>query len=209
MADVKISDLSANATPATSDLLEIETSGGTSYKQTLKASVAAAVSPQFWLSGEGITPTTTNGCAYPAIFEMSTNKNCYKMPAFDASTEEYGDVSFPMPSDYDGGTVTAIFYWTANSTSTNNVIWGLKAVAMADDDTMDVAYGTAKEVTDANKSTAYDLNVTAATSALTIAGTPAAGKLVNWRIYRKAADGSDNLAVDALLKGVMITYTRA
>ena len=169
---------------------------------------AKPVSAQFWLSAAGITPRTTGGCAYPAAVEMSTNKNNHKVAAFDQTTQEFGQWVHALPSDYGGGTVTAIFYWTANSTSTNSAVWGLQAVTMADDDALDVAFGTAQEVADANKSTAYDLNVSAATSAITIAGTPAAGELINWQIYRDVADGSDDLAVDALLIGVMITYTR-
>lgn len=166
-------------------------------------------SAQFWLSAAGITPRTTGGCAFPATVEMSTNKNNHKVAAFDQTTQEFGQWSYALPSDYGGGTVTATFYWTANSASTNSAVWGLQAVAVADDEALDVAFGTAQEVADANKSTAYKNNISAASSAITIAGTPAAGELVNWQIYRDPDDGSDTLAADALLIGVMITYTRA
>lgn len=171
--------------------------------------LSTAVSAQFWLSAAGITPRTTNPCGDPVAVEMSTNKNNLKAAAFDQNTQEFGQWVHALPSDYGGGTVTATFYWTANSTSANSVVWGLQAVAMADDDTLDVAFGTAQEVADANKAAAYDHNISAASSAITIAGSPAAGELVNWQIYRDPADGSDTLAADALLIGVMITYTRA
>jgi hypothetical protein len=105
--------------------------------------------------------------------------------------------------------VTAIFYWTAATASTASVVWGLAGVCVADDETLDVAFGTPVALVDANKSTAYDNNITSETSAITIAGTPTAGELVNWQLYRDATHGSDTLAVDALLIGVMITYTRA
>jgi hypothetical protein len=44
-------------------------------------------------------------------------------------------------------------------------------------------------------------------SAITIAGTPAAGDVVFFRIFRKAADGSDTLAVDARLHAIWLTIT--
>jgi hypothetical protein len=167
------------------------------------------ISSQFWLSGAGGWPSATAPCAYPTQVEMPTNDVNLKTLDFDKDTQEHAEWTFGMPSDYGGGTVTAIFYWTANSTSTNSVIFGLQARCFTDDDALDQAFGTAQEVTDANKATAYDLNKTAATAAITIAGTPAAGKMVQWKAYRKAADGSDNLAVDAKLIGIQITYTRA
>jgi len=170
---------------------------------------AKPVSAQFWLSGAGITPSTTAGCADPAKTETSTYKRNSKTADFDQTTQEHGEWLYALPSDYGGGTITAVFFLQANSTSTNSVIWGLQATCFADDDAIDAAWGTAQEVTDANKSTANDVNITGATSAITIAGTPAAGKLISWRAYRKAADGSDNLAVDAKLIGIQITYTRA
>lgn len=168
----------------------------------------SAVSAQFWLSGAGGWPSTSSGCALPAQTEMATNDVNLKTLDFDQTTQEHSEWTFAMPSDYGGGTITAVFHWMANSTSTNSVIWGLQARCFTDDDALDQAFGTAQEVTDANKATAYDLNITAATAAITIAGTPAAGKLVQWKAYRKAADGSDNLAVDAKLAGIQITYTR-
>jgi len=112
-----------------------------------------------------------------------------------------------MPSDYNAGTVTAVFYWTAASGS-GDVIWGLQGMSGGNDDALDIAYGTAQEVTD-TLIAAGDVHVTAATSAITIAGTPSAGDFVNFRVYRKAADGADTLAADARLLGVRVTFTRA
>ena len=164
------------------------------------------ISSQFMLSGWA--PTTTSGFTRGTLIETSTNKVNIVNNSFPNGSQTYGFLNFPMPSDYDGGTVTATFYWTANSTSTNSVIWGLAGVAFADNDALDTAYGTAQEVTDANGSSAYTERTSAASSAITIAGTPTAGKMVSWRVYRKGS-GSDNLAVAASLIAVLVTYTRA
>jgi len=140
---------------------------------------------------------------------MTTNDVDIQAAAFDAAADEFMQWTIAMPSDYDGGTVTAVFYWTANSTSTNSVVWGLQGRSYGDDEAFDQVWGTAQTVTDANKSTARDLNITAATSAITLAGTPAASELAQFRAYRNADDGADDLAVDAELIGVMVTFTRS
>lgn len=169
------------------------------------------VNSQIQLMGTSITPAKTNGCADPGstILEMSTNKNTIKVPAFDKDTVEYGDWWHELPADYDGGTITYHVNWTHPSTSTNfNVAWALKAVAIGDGGTLDASYGSAIQVNDTGGNTNY-LYRSPESSALTIAGSPTAGKLVNWRIYRVANDATnDTLAVDAYLIGVTITYTR-
>ena len=63
-------------------------------------------------------------------------------------------------------------------------------------------------MTDAGSGMANQVLISAATGAITLAGTPAAGELVQFRVYRDSANGSDNLAdiIDAitLLRSVTI-----
>jgi hypothetical protein len=58
-------------------------------------------------------------------------------------------------------------------------------------------------------STANQVRISAATSAMTIAGSPAAGDLAQFRIGRLGGHANDTLTVDARLLGVLINYTRA
>jgi hypothetical protein len=153
-----------------------------------------------------MTARTTNGAAAGSV-ESTTNKIMVKTLDFDASTEEYAQFQVRMPKSWDEGTITAAFTWTANSTSTNSVVWGLQAVALTNDETIDTAFGTGQTVTDANTATAYQAHLTGATSAITIGSSPAAQDLVVFQVYRKAADAADTLAVDALLMGVTLYYT--
>jgi hypothetical protein len=164
---------------------------------------------QLFLTAAGMWPSTTSGMATNAKTESSTNKvNIYSLDASDSGGKLYAEATVAMPSDWDGGTVTAAFYWTAAGTSTNAVVWGLQGRSYGDSETIDQAYGTAGEVSDAHTSTALQVQITSATSAITLAGTPAAGELVNFRVYRDSANGSDTLAATALLLGVMVNYTR-
>ena len=161
--------------------------------------------------GAGAMASLITGGASPNQIEIGgTNKrNMFVQDFADGASALGVEFSIVLPSDYDGGTMTAQFFWTANSTSTNSVFWKIAGVCFADDGTLDVAMGTYQSVTDANKSTAYDLNISDATSDITIAGTPAAGKLCNFKILRDPTDGSDTLAATARLISVVLTYTRA
>jgi hypothetical protein len=153
-------------------------------------------------------PSATAGCATNTKSESATNDINFYTLDFDTTTQEHCEGTIAMPSDYDGGTVTATFYWTATGTSTNNVQWACQAVSWTDAQDIDaIDFGTVQVISDAHTSTALQVQKTSATPAITIANSPAAGDLVQFRIYRDV--GNDNLAVDALLIGAMIAYTRA
>jgi hypothetical protein len=152
-------------------------------------------------------PSATGGCAALATLATSANHPDLQSLDFDSTTAEYAQFSIAMPKSWNEGTVTASFIWAHPATATNfGVRWGLQAVAVSDDDTIDVAYGTAQEVTDTGGTTS-DLYRSAETSAITIAGTPAAEDTVYFRVYRDPANGGDTLAVDAKLLGVVVHIT--
>jgi hypothetical protein len=204
MANVLISDLTENTNPAVTDWLEMLTSGGLSRKVSM-LNFLNKVYGGFVLTS-GMWVSITSGGAGAVKQEMSTNKqNCNQLQFVNGSTTYY-ECAFPMPADYNGGTVAAVFYWSANSASTNSVTWGLQARCYADGDAIDQAWGTAQEVSDANGASAFTQRISSATSAITIGGSPAANQLVRWRAYRKTGD---TLAVTALLDCIQIGYTRA
>lgn len=151
-----------------------------------------------------LSPTTTTPCSSVTTVEAGTNDIDYKVLDFDQSTEENAYINFVMPDSYDGGTLTAQFVWTT-AASSGNVIWGIKGRALADDGAIDQSYGTAQEVTDGFLA-AGDIHVSSATSAMTLAGSPAGGQFVHLKVYRKAADGSDTLNGDARLIAVKLEY---
>jgi hypothetical protein len=111
-----------------------------------------------------------------------------------------------MPSDYNGGTITAVFYWTT-TVGTGSVVWGIAGRAYAAGELLDQAFGTAQSVTDASTG-ANDVEISAATAAITLGGTPAASEYVQFRMFRDGANASDNITVDCNLLQVRITYTR-
>lgn len=161
-------------------------------------------STNVWIPAAQWIPRTTTGCGINSL-EASTNKVNYDVLEFDPSTAEYAQVAIVMPSNWNAGTVTAKFHWTAASGS-GSVVWGLSGRAYADNNALDQATGTAQTVTDTLLTAAYE-HITSATSAITLAGSPAAGQMVIFQLYRDATNGSDTLATDAQFLGVEINYT--
>ncbi len=159
------------------------------------------------LPAAAMSPTTTAGCAAAATVEAGTNDVDYKVLDFDQSTEENAFVSFAMPDSWDGGTILASFIWTT-AASSGDVIWGAKGRSFANDDAIDQAYGTAQTVTDTFIAAA-DVHISAATSAITLAGTPAGGQWVQLKIFRDADAAGDTLNGDARLIAVSIKYKLA
>lgn len=159
------------------------------------------------LPASALSPTTTAGCAAISTVEAGTNDVDYKVLDFDQTTEENCFVSFAMPDSWDGGTILASFTWTTTASS-GDVIWGLKGRSFANDDAIDQAYGTAQTVTDSFIA-AGDIHISAATSAITLAGSPAGGQWVQLKIFRDADDAGDTLNGDARLIAVSIKYKLA
>jgi hypothetical protein len=156
------------------------------------------------LPAAALSPTTSSGCASVATVEAGTNDVDYKVLDFDQTSLENAFAIFSMPDSWDAGTITAKFIWTT-AASSGNVIWGIKGRAFADDAAIDQAYGTEQEVTDGFLA-AGDIHISSATGAMTFAGSPAGGQLVQLKIYRKASDGSDTLNGDARLIAVVLEY---
>lgn len=168
--------------------------GGTIGKQTI------------WVPAAAMVAATTSGAASGQV-EEATNAHNYSTLDFDASADEYACFEIAFPKGWDEGTVTFIVYWSSTAADTDGVSWALQGVAVSDNENSDVAYGTAIVVDDANQGAAGELLVAAESSAVTIAGTPAAGDLVQFRIFRDVSDANDTATEDAQLRGVKILYT--
>ena len=129
----------------------------------------------------------------------------YRTLDFDTTTQESAQFLIPMPKGWNESTVTFQACWTAASGS-GGVAWDLAGVAFSDDDALDTAFGTAQQVTDTLLS-AGDAHWTSESSAITIAGSPAANDLVIFRVRRVPADASDTLGVDAKLIAIRLFIT--
>jgi len=159
-----------------------------------------------WVPAAAMYAPTTNP-ADAAQVETTATRPDLKVFDFDAGTKQYTQFTVAMPKSWNEGTVTYQVYWSPSSTNTDNCIFGLQGVACADNDTIDVAYGTAIEVTDAGIGTVEDQQVSSESGAVTIAGSPAANEQTYFQLYRDAADGSDTFTGEARVLGIKIFYT--
>ena len=149
---------------------------------------------------------TTNGAAAGTV-ETTTNKVMLKTLDFDTATQEFAQFQIRMPKSWNVSTVTFTPVWSHASTSTNfGVVWALEAVALSDDDAGDTAFGTAQTSTDTGGTT-NDIYIGPESSAITIGATPAAQDYVVFQVKRNVSDGSDTMAVDARLHGIVLHFT--
>ena len=170
--------------------------------------VNAAIGKQsMWIPATAMYPTATAGCAEIASVETTAGRPDMKVLDFDASSDENAQFSVAMPSYWNEGTITYQVYWTTTATDTDGVAWSLSGVCVSDNDTIDVAFGTAVVVTDDALGAAEDLCVTAESGSVTLGGSPAAGDLAYFNIERDVSDSNDDMTEDARLIGIKIFYT--
>ena len=158
-----------------------------------------------WIPAGAMWPRTTNGPAALAQTELSTNKVNFKSLDFDQTTQEFAQCEVTFARNYNNGTIKATPYWTFASGS-GGVVWGFSGLSLRDDDAMDAAMGTAQTSTD-TALTANDLHIGPQSAAITLAGTVADKNMNYLQVSRNPSDGSDTLAADAKLLGVVIEYT--
>jgi hypothetical protein len=154
-----------------------------------------------------MTPTVSNGCTYPISIETTAGRPDMNVMDFDASADEHAQFQIALPKAWDLGTVAFQAFWTTTATDADGIAWGLQGVAVADNGTIDVAYGTAIVVTDDNQSAAEDQLVTAESAAVTIAGSPAVDEMCFFRVFRDVSDANDDMAEDARLIGIKLHFT--
>jgi hypothetical protein len=159
-----------------------------------------------YVPASAMISATTNGPS-SAQLESTTNKLNYSTLDFDGTTQEYAHFQVAFPKNWDEGTVTFKAFWSTTNTGTAGVAIGLQGIATSDADTIDTAFGTAVYVTDAGQSSAAKQYVTAESGAVTIAGSPAEGDMVYFRVTRDPANGSDTMSEDMRLIGIQLFFT--
>ena len=159
-----------------------------------------------WVPASAMYGATTNGADAQQV-ETTATRPDLKVLDFDKDTDEFAQFSVAFPKSWNEGTITYQVYWTPGSTNTGDCIFGLQGVACADNDTIDVAYGTAVNVTDAGIGTVEDQQISSESGAVTIAGSPAAGEITYFQLFRDANAGGDTFTADARVIGVRIFFT--
>lgn len=155
---------------------------------------------------------TTNG-AQSAQVEISAGQPEPETFDFDGgATEEAVQFFWPMPKSWDGGTISYKVHYMVSAAVSTSVTFALAARAFANDDSLNQAYGTAQAITDVYTGTSNDLAITGEPStAVTVAGSPAGGQLVYFKLFRdtNASENgatADDTSQDARVLAVEIYY---
>ena len=157
-----------------------------------------------YIDGRSFSSRMTGGPG-PVKWETATNKVNLQGIGFDAAVQEYAQASIAFPKSWDRGALTFQVHWTAASGS-GGVAWGLSAVAVSAGESLDAAFGAEVVVTDTLTATNCE-ELTAESTALTVAGNPALGDMVIFQLSRVVTNASDTLAADAVPLGVSLFYT--
>jgi len=159
-----------------------------------------------WIPASAMISNETNGAEY-AELELATNDVMIAAMDFDATTSESIQFQVRMPKSWDEETILFAASWSHAATTTNfGVVWSLSGNANSDGDALDSAFGTEIDIENTGGTT-DDLYISSRSSAVTIAGTPAAEDIIVFKINRDVAHASDDMAIDARLHGVTLYYT--
>jgi len=197
--EVQMTTLDIGGTNVTSTAAELNKLDGVgTLKQAGKETI--------WVPANAMTPTTSNPCSDITTVETTSGRPDMHVLDFDKDSDEFAQFAIAFPKSYNLGTVTFQFFWSGLA-ATTGVSMQLQGVAMNDNETIDVAYGTAVVVDDDAQGAVEELLVSAESGAITIAGTPADNDLTYFRIGRDVSDSNDDMAGDCRLHGIKIFFT--
>ena len=179
---------------------------GTGVLKSGSAAIKIAGKETMWVPASAMYATETNG-AEAAQVETTALRPDMKVMDFADTADDHAQFSVAFPKSWNEGTVTYQCFWTPSTTNTGNCIFGLQGVSCGDSDTIDVAFGTAVNITDAGIGTVEDQQVSAESSAVTIAGSPAVDQQTYFQIFRDANAGADTYTGVARLLGIKIFFT--
>ena len=157
-----------------------------------------------WVPANAMYGNSTNG-AETAQVELGNGPEL-KTLDFDKDSDEFAQFAVAFPKSWNEGTITFQAFFTAASTNTGDVVWTLAGTALADNGSLNTAFGTAVATTGkAHSGTSNDLDVSAESGAVTIAGSPSTDEYVFFEIKRDVSE--DSLTADAKLLGVKLFFT--
>jgi len=206
--DLLLKDACTIGTATTAGAIAIA-ADGTVDLDVAGATVASAIirtvgKESIWVPAAAMTPTTSNPCSDITIVETTSGRPDMVVLDFATGADEFAQFSIAFPKSWNLGTITYQAFWSGIAASTD-CDWSLQGVAMNDNQTIDVAYGTAVVVSDNAQGAVEELYVAAESGAVTIAGTPADNDLCYFRIGRDVS--GDNMDGDARLHGLKIFFT--
>ena len=178
---------------------------GTGTLKSGTAAVKIAGKETMWVPAAAMYGPTTNPADAEQI-ETTALRPDMKVFDFDASTDQYTQFTVAMPKSWNEGTVTYQVYWAPSTTNTGDCIFRLQGISRVDSESIDTAYGSFTDVTDAGIGTVEDQQVSAESGAVTLT-TPAVDALTYFQFARRASNGGDTFTGEARVLGIKIFFT--
>jgi len=203
-----LSKLLVSSSVTTQELAYV--SGVTSAIQTqldAKPSSRVGVYRTVWIDAGAMVSSSTNGMATGSYTPSGSDNMTADAYDADDTTSESVQFKWAMPDEWDRGTVKVKFYMVSTNSS-GAAVFNLAGGAASHDDAFGAILGTAQQSTN-TVTAANDLSVSAATAAITMAGTPALGDLLILKLSRLPGDDGDTLGGDARLLGLQLQYTES
>ena len=178
--------------------------GATSAIQTQLDTKEQVGKKTMWIPAAAMYANTTAGCSALTQVELANGPEL-KVLDFAAAADDHAQFTVSFPKSWNEGTVTFQPFWTVTGTNTGTVVWGMSAVACADNATQNVTFGNiAVTAAKAHSGTSNDINVSAVSAALTIKAA-AVDTLTYFQIFNDtSASGQTGVA---RLTGVKVFFT--
>jgi hypothetical protein len=215
----RIQGLAAKATPVAADILVIQDSADSdALKEMTLASLkthleTAGTYDHIWISARNMTPSVTAGATALASVEYPTNDMTHSVLVFPGITsDKSAEFNIVMPPSWDRGAIKFKAFWAPGHTDANPdefISLSLAAGAFSNDDGLDSTLGTPQIISDQATSD-DDMHVSAASAAITVAGSPALGDVIHFKLTRDFdyAGAGAAMDVDLRLFGVLIQYQK-
>ena len=169
------------------------------------SAVKIAGKETIWVPAAAMYAATTNGADAEQV-ETTATRPDMKVFDFDASTDQYTQFTVAFPKSWNEGTVTYQVYWSPSTTNTGDCIFRLAGISRVDNESIDTAFGSYTDVTDAGIGTVEDQQVSAESGAVTLT-TPAADALSYFQFARRASNAGDTFTGEARVLGIKLFFT--
>lgn len=181
--------------------------GYTVYGDSAVNMLASTGKQTIYMPAAAMIPSVTSGCSSLSTVEIGVGKpNVYTLD-FDGNSGQSAEFCIAMPKSWnEGGLNYEVFVSHAGTGLGTGMTFGLQAVAVSSDETLNVDFGTPQFVV-VSGGAVNKLYRSSGSSTLTVAGSPATGDSLFFRIFRDPNDAGDNYTGKARLHGIKLYYT--
>lgn len=158
-----------------------------------------------WIPARALHPGNFNGAGFKQVIGGSATSPTIPLLTFSPSVQQYAEFSIFWPKSWNVSNLSVQFVWSHETAASNfGVVWGIRSEYAANNSKYNDNFSSPVSVNDTG-GVAYNLYVSNEVSLPATGAT--ADSIGYYQVLRAAGNGSDTLAVPALLHGLIIKYT--